>query len=146
HHEAHRGDAELLYLEALALSRGGNVTHTQESVSSLLRRTDLSPALQSEALSLYGRTLKDLYERAGDDAARAVLALQSAEAYGQAFALTREPFPAVNAASMYRLAGKEALSTKFAALARKKAEARLNTPAGPHDDYWLHASLGEAFL
>src|SRR5439155_7616037 len=60
--KAHPNHPDLLYLEALALSRGGNVTRTQVAITALLRRADLPERLRVEALSLSGRTWKDRYE------------------------------------------------------------------------------------
>ena len=140
----HPNDPELLYLEALALSRSGNVSRTEDLVSTLLRRTDLSSALQGEALSLYGRTLKDRYERA-DDAAGADFALRSANAYAEAFNLAQDPFPGVNAASMARLAGDVDRARRLARQSLGQAQARLEALRGG-DDYWLEASCGEAHL
>jgi class 3 adenylate cyclase len=138
----HPGNPDLLYLEALALSRGGSVARTQLAVAALLRRGDLQLPLCVEALSLAGRTWKDLYERARDPAAQPDLARRSAEQYEQAFQLTEDPFPGVNAATMARLAGDVERSRRLAERARDRARQQ----PGHAADYWLQASLGEAHL
>jgi hypothetical protein len=90
------GDPDLLYLEALAPSRGGNVARTQEAVAALLHR-GFPPRIRAEALSLAGLTWKELYERARDPAARTDLARRSACRYEQAFEMTGDRFPGLNA-------------------------------------------------
>jgi class 3 adenylate cyclase len=143
--DQHPKDPELCYLEALALSRCGNVHRTQERITTLLRRGDLPPQVQSEALALYGRTWKDRFERARTDAERIAMARESADAYEQAYKLGGDPFPGVNAATMARLAGDVQRSERIAAESLEQARAQVDA-AGKAAHYWLHACLGEAHL
>jgi hypothetical protein len=92
----------LLYWGALAHARAGATSLAH----ALLDRCDissLSPALRGEALSLRGRLWKDAFHRGGVDASR-LLANARAE-YRQAYAIAREPYPGINAASLAMLAG-----------------------------------------
>ncbi len=52
---AYPRDTELMYCRALALARSGNPTRAAQLVRDLLDRTDLPPALRSDALALAGR-------------------------------------------------------------------------------------------
>jgi class 3 adenylate cyclase len=105
----------------------------------------LPPQIQRDALALHGRTLKDRYERAATDAERRDSATKSAGAYEDAFQLSKDPFPGVNAATMARLAGDVERSRRLAKTALEHAQARVDA-GGKAGDYWLHASLGEANL
>jgi class 3 adenylate cyclase len=92
----------LLYWGALAHARAGATSLAH----ALLDRCDissLSPGLRGEALSLRGRLWKDAFHRGGVDASR-LLANARAE-YRQAYAIAREPYPGINAASLAMLAG-----------------------------------------
>jgi class 3 adenylate cyclase/tetratricopeptide (TPR) repeat protein len=141
----HPADADLLYLRAFALARGRNVWKAEEYVQELLQVADLQPRLRVEALSLAGRLKKDRYQ-ASAAALRVRLAQESAQLYAAAYELSREPFPAVNAATMSLLAGEAAEKVhSLACAARQSAMAQRDRP-GQRADYWLLATLGEAHL
>jgi tetratricopeptide (TPR) repeat protein len=143
---SHSGDDDLLYLQALALARGGNVTKATEWVGELLReRRRLAPALRVEALSLAGRLQKDRYERAGDTVARQRYAMASARFYIRAYRLSGKIYPAINAATMSLLAGRRPTALRLARAVVKQAQSERDR-RGAGRDYWLLATLGEACL
>jgi class 3 adenylate cyclase len=141
----HGGDLDLLFFQALALARGGNISGTQKMVASLLAQSHLPQRLQVEGLSLYGRTLKDAYHQERDPRRKERLAFQSAGYYEQAHALTEDPFPGVNAATMFLLAAEPQRSGDLAQRAAERAIELAELPENAQD-YWLQASLGEAYL
>lgn len=136
-------EPELQYLRALALARGGSIRKASSFVGTLLGREDLPPCLRVEALGLAGRLLKDRYARSRDDARRRELARESARLYEAAAALTDDAYPAVNAASMHRLAGDEEASLRLAREAERRANA---LDGGTAIDSWRAATLAEACL
>jgi tetratricopeptide (TPR) repeat protein/cellulose biosynthesis protein BcsQ len=143
--EDHPGDAELLYLEALALSRSGSIERTQEKIDALLRRDDLTPRLRVDAHNLMARMFKDRYRGDWHPSRRRALANQAARHYQRAFELEQGCFPAVSAATMALLAGDTARSQ---ALAQRGVELGLEQQrlAQGGSDHWLQATLGEACL
>jgi len=143
----HPGDRKLLYLCAFALSRGGNISKAADALSLLLGDPEVAEdhGLHCDVLSLQGRLAKDRCLRAGDPAAKARWAADSAQFYEQAYLASRESFPAVNAATMSLVAGHPDKARELARVAVKEAQKELT---GPHraQDYWLCATLGEANL
>lgn len=136
-------DLELRYLGALALARGGNSSGAAFSVSKLLSETGLSDAVRSDALSLKGRLLKDQVQRKRCDR-KSSLAAESATAYEQAYEITRSLFPAINAATMWLIAG---FAERSRACATTVHDAiRLNDGPAVNDDYWLCATHGESMV
>src|SRR5205823_1746821 len=57
--QSHPNDPDLLYLRALALARGGNISRAEALAREVLQLPGLEPRLQVEALSLVGRLDKD---------------------------------------------------------------------------------------
>src|SRR5437588_11224248 len=98
----HPGDAELLYWGALAHARAGagNRAHalldeTQKSAQSSSRFADI--------LSLRGRLWKDAFARAPEDPGATATAQRARDEYLAAYALARDPFPGINAATLSML-------------------------------------------
>ena len=135
-------DTALRYYSALALAKSGARGYAASQLDQLLSMTDLDTHLRSEALSLAGRLAKDRYAVLDDAGARERAALQSHERYLQAYALSHEFFPGVNAATMSVLGGR---AREGRQLAREVLDRCLaTTRGGDVDDHWLCATLGEA--
>ncbi len=139
----HPNDCELIYLVALALARGGNISLAESHLATLLARTDLSPALHTSAVSLEGRLYKDRFERAKSAELKAELAGKSAEAYERAAAPAGlDHFSSINVATMALLSGDVDKARRWAKIAIEQVERDPN-----HDEnYWCSATLGEAQL
>src|SRR3989454_3836162 len=100
----HPGDAELLYWGALAHARAGagNRAHA------LLDEAQKSPQSSSrlaDILSLRGRLWKDAFARAPEHPAATATAQRAQDEYLAAYALARDPYPGVNAATLSMLLG-----------------------------------------
>lgn len=137
----HRGDRQLEYLRALSLDRGGNPRLAGEHVRELLAH-DLEGPLLVEALSLAGKVEKRRCEQAGDEGERRESAAAAARWYDQAYQLTGDPFPGINAAAMSLLAGNVAAARD---LSSRLVGALADTDP-QSTDYWRLATLGEAHL
>lgn len=133
------GNADALYLEALALSRLGAGTVAADILRDLLGREGVALALRADALALQGRLLKDRAADAG--AGLASLAAEAGALYEEALRLAPSAFFAVNAATLRCLAGERERSE---ALGREAL--RLAGTPGADDDHWRAATRGECFL
>jgi hypothetical protein len=133
---AEPGNAEALYLEALALSRLGSVTVAAEILRKLLAREDLAIALRADALALHGRLLKDGAAAAAKNLAS--LAAEASAPYEEALQLAPSAFFAVNAATLQCLAGNRERGETLARDALRLAGA----PGADHD-HWRAATQGE---
>ncbi len=138
-------DPDLLYCRALALANCGNPTRAALLVQDMLRRPELPPALRSDALSLAGRTRKDVAARAADEGVRIARFREAFDFYRQAYDLGGDVFPGVNAATLALLSGQPEQSRALAARVRDAVLAAIQR-AGADADYWLPATLGEAYL
>lgn len=136
---AQPGNADALYLEALALSRLGAGTVAAGILRNLLGREGVAVALRADALALQGRLIKD--EAAEAAAGSASLAADASELYEGALGLAPSAFFAVNAATLRCLAGDR---VRGETLAREAL--RLAGAAGADDDHWRAATQGECFL
>lgn len=142
----HEGDLELLYLEALALARGGNLSKAAErieTVSGLVRsRRGVAASLKVDILSLAGRIEKDRFERATAPSEKVRRALDSARLYESVHRMTASAFPTINAATMFCLAHRPREARRLAQVAANKAYAERARVSG----YWISATLGEAHV
>jgi class 3 adenylate cyclase/tetratricopeptide (TPR) repeat protein len=138
-------DHDLLYCRARALVNCGNPTRAEAFVRVFLKRTDLPIAIRSDALSLAGRIRKDLAARGTDRDVRVRRLREAFGLYEQAFELSGDTFPGINAASLALLVGESDRSRRIAARVRDGVLAELDQP-GRERDYWLLATLGEACL
>lgn len=138
----HADQRELQYLRALALARGGNGTKAAEYVAELLQAPDLSERLQIEVPSLAGRLRKDRCLRAADPRPDAAAA---ADFYENAYLLSRDTFPGINAATTSQLAGRGDRAQHLAREVIERALQELEQP-GRETDCWLRACLGEAHV
>ena len=137
----HPQSLELGYSELLAYARAGAGRRAEVELNRLEaegRLASLTDArLKTDFVALRGRILKDRAMRAEKPDARAAWATEAAKAYERAFMLSGGGFPAVNAATLWRVAGDEARSVLFArtAIGQSKTQS---------DDYWRFATEGEA--
>jgi tetratricopeptide (TPR) repeat protein len=139
------GDHDLLYCRALALVRSGNPTRAERVVQELLGCTDLALAFHSDALSLAGRIKKDFAARTAGGPAQTAARREAFDYYLRAYNLSRDPFPGINAASLAFLSGDPGQSHALALEVRSSVQGKLDQP-GTGRDYWLLATLGEAYL
>ncbi len=142
--ERYPDDAPLQYLQALALARGGNASQSEKLIKTLLKRSDLTPKIRVDALSLSARIHKDRYLRTGEQGNREAAARRSAELYGMAYKISQNPFPGVNAATMHLLAGTD--RERVSQLAREVRASAARIYDENQRDYWAAATLGEAGL
>ncbi|HEY3116269.1 MAG TPA: TRAFs-binding domain-containing protein, partial [Chloroflexota bacterium] len=143
--ERYPGEPSIEFYEALALARGGNPSRANQSVIHLLARTDLSMALRVEVLSLAGRLAKDRVRSATTPALRRRYAREAARWYQQAYELSHDIFPGVNAATLLVVGGRVREAHQIAGEVVRQGTR--DVAASPRDgDYWLFASLGEASL
>ena len=138
------GNAQLHYHAALALAKSGARGYAASQLDQLLAMADLDSHLRSEALSLSGRLAKDRWAVLGDTGSRERAAMQAHERYLQAYALSHEFFPGVNAATMSVLAGHAREGQELAQEVLERCRERQR--AGGAEDHWLCATLGEASI
>ena len=134
------GDAELIYLGALAHARAG-ATHEAQALLDRARATTQDPALLTEILSLSGRLWKDRFDRAGGSTGAATFAERARSEYLAAYALRHDPFPGINAATLSMLLGERAAARDLA----RAILAQLAAKPSPWSS-WDHATAGEAEL
>ncbi len=142
---AYAADHDLLYCRALALVRSGNPTRADWFVRDLLERSNLPPHLRIETLSLAGRIRKDLAAANGNPTERLGYFRSAFDFYSQAYGLSGDTFPGINAATLALLAGFPERSHELAARVRDAVLDELDKP-GKGADSWLLATLGEAYL
>jgi class 3 adenylate cyclase/tetratricopeptide (TPR) repeat protein len=138
-------DHDLLYCRALALVNSRNPTRAGLFVQELLDRTDLSAAHRIDALSLAGRIRKDIASRTVDRAARAARFREAFGFYQQAYDLSHDTYPCINAATLALLSGEPEQARVLAGKVRASVLAELDK-TGKDRDYWLLATLAEAYL
>jgi class 3 adenylate cyclase len=141
----HPEDGELQYLRALALARGGSVANASSALLPCLEDQQLDDALRVEVLSLAGRLAKDRCIHAVTEVEKRAHATESAGHYDAAYAIGGDIYPGINAASMHVRAGNETTGRAIAAEVAAAGQQLIASTSDP-DDYWSHATLGEAFL
>lgn len=139
---AHGEKTELLYWGALAHARAGATRQAHQLLDrAQVRASGEAPARLADILSLRGRLWKDAFDRATGDADTAALAERAREDYVAAYALTRDPYPGTNAATLsWLLEDRET--------ARKIAQEIISRLAGQTSrrSCWDYATEGEACL
>jgi hypothetical protein len=143
-HEALRGvdtlagdAAQLGYLYALARARAGAPGTAARMIEKLRALATTNATLAADIESLAGRVAKDTFVEIGGDAA-----LNAAiNAYQHADELYPSVHARINAASMLRLAGRDAESTM---LAQQVAQQLAGKNVG--DTHWEEATRGEAAM
>ena len=138
--EEHPGDLRLEYDKTLAYARAGAASEAEANLRALQAAGAIDaaagPALRNDFAALAARLLKDRAYAAPPDTA-AQLAIQAAAAYRTAFEASGAYFPAINAATLYRIAGDRSQSETLARAALADAQA-----AAP--GYWRAATIAEA--
>ncbi len=141
--QAFPGHHDMRYLSALALAKSGSSAHAKRVLNGLLAEPGIEPALFANILSLAGRIAKDHWSRLPEGPERSAEGEQSRRHYQQAYELSRDYFPGVNAATMSLLTGHADEAANLA----EKVRAQCLTEAGESGrDGWLLATLGEASL
>jgi DNA-binding SARP family transcriptional activator len=145
--ELGRGDLELRWLAVLALARSGATIQARRRYDSFglasVDGTSISARLAEDIAALDARLDKDIaLAREGEQ--RRLWAARSATGYGEAFELYHSPYLAVNAATMWLLAGD---GERAAASARQGLDVLSDAKAASSEDrYWLAVSEAEADL
>jgi len=136
-------DLSLEYRRLLAFARAGAAHRATAELDALTRAGALDKIAESrlrvDFASLRGRLLKDRAMRATEPTARGRLAAAAADAYERVFAASDSYFPAINAATLWHIAGDR---DRAVAMARR-AVARA---ANETDAYWRLATEGEAHI
>ncbi|MFD1611307.1 tetratricopeptide repeat-containing protein [Sphingomonas tabacisoli] len=122
---------ELAYLAALAMARMGET----EQAMRLYEQSGLAAAEDVDSRSLGARLLKD---RALQHGGAAEELKQAADAYAEAHRRTRDPFPAINAATLNLLAGDREQAEYFAQIALRAPSVAMPS------DYYGAATRAEA--
>jgi len=139
----HPGSLILEYQRLLAFARAGATRRAETELARLrdlgVYRLAADPGLRADFAALRGRLLKDRAMAAEEPSERASLVAQAAQAYQDAFETSGSCFPAINAATLWRVAGE---TTRAAAMAR----VALDRAASEKDAYWRRATEGEAYI
>ena len=138
--QAHPADAEILYWGALAHARSGAV-HEAHALLDRAQAAGPSTFRVSEIRSLRGRLWKDAYHRAPGHREAATLLRRARDEYLAAYALDRDTFPGINAATLSRLLGDRDQAETLA----HKVAARLAAQPAPRN-FWDLATAGESQL
>jgi len=132
-------DSELLYWGALAHARAG----AMRTAHALLDRAQASASRGSrelaDILSLRGRLWKDVMHRGASASAASEAAQRAREHYLQAHAITHDPYPGINAATLSRLIGEHDVAQALA----REVRARMAAQAAPRTA-WDFATEAEA--
>jgi DNA-binding SARP family transcriptional activator len=141
------GDLELRWLAVLALARSGATIQARRRYDSFglasVDGTMIAARLAEDIAALDARLDKDIaLAREGEQ--RRLWAARSATGYGEAFDRYHSPYLAVNAATMWLLAGD---GERAAESARQGLDVLADAKAASSDDrYWLAVSEAEAAL
>ncbi len=156
--EQHPDDAELLYCGALAHARAGATSEAHALLDRAQAAAPDAPALLSDILSLRGRLWKDQLHRAPDAPDAATIARHGRDEYLAAWALLRDPYPGINAATLSMLLGDRAaarelaqtvaasLAPNLAMAAAARPGAGTAAPGAVAAACWDQVSAGEAAL
>ncbi|BAY10613.1 TRAFs-binding domain-containing protein [Calothrix sp. NIES-2098] len=131
-----QNNLRLKQLLALALARSGA---TLRANSLLLELVEAGES-DRETISILARTHKDLYLQATTPQEKQRHLELAAQRYQQAYQLTDDYYPGINAATMNLLRGDEATAREIAAQVREQCLQQ------SEKDYWQLATLGEAAL
>jgi hypothetical protein len=139
-------DAVMDYLLALALARSGALERAGDVARAVnvVGVSDLD--LLEDMLSLPGRIYKDLARSARTEQQRKQYLQGAFEAYSAAFRQTKGGFPAINAATMALLLGRDAKAKTLARTANAAAEKELELQQDAAKRGWSLATQGEAAL
>jgi class 3 adenylate cyclase len=144
-HLAAEQESLLQELLVRAVARSG----ASERALKLYEDFELDREAGEDALALKGRILKD-QALAAHSAGRVEKLCAAATVYRNVFERTGGSFPAINAATLFRLAGDkakaEALAEETLAACTREHQAAEAKKAGSGSSYWHHATLAEAQL
>ena len=132
---------ELLYCGALAHARAGATHEAHALLDRAQEGAPPAPQLLVEILSLRGRLWKDRLHLHRDAADAAAIAERGRREYMTAYALRRDPYPGINAATLSMILGDRAKARR---LAREIADAL--TAQTATRTCWDYATAGEAQL
>lgn len=135
---AHPDDAGLLYWGALAHARAGATHQAHVILDQAQAAATRAPEHLADILSLRGRLWKDELHRASD---ASTIAERARREYLAAFALARDPFPGINAATLSMILGDHAEARRLAREIADALAAQTSTPT-----CWDYATAGEAQL
>ena len=136
-------DIRLQQLLALALARGGA---TQRANNLLLELVN-SGKNDEETISLLARTHKDLWQQATSPEESTQQIALAAQRYQQAYQMSGDYYPGINAATMTMLMGDDEQARAIATQLREKCLAKLPPVSQRSEhDYWRLATLGETAL
>lgn len=144
----HRGntDPEIRYTAVLSLAKSGATTHARRRYEGLglgsVTPTEVSPRLAEDIAALSPRLDKDM-ALARPPSDRGTWARRSAEGYRAAFVRHRSRYLAVNAATMWLVAGHRLQAEQ---MARAALGIVPSSKLGTDDQYWEYASEAEAAL
>ena len=133
-------DPELLYWGALANARSGAI-HSAHALLDRAQAATPTTARMSDILSLRGRLWKDAYHRAPESPGARALAQRALREYLAAYALERDSFPGINAATLSWLLGERAEAQRLASEIAEGLAAQ-----GKPRNFWDVATAGEAQL
>ncbi|NEQ77956.1 MAG: DUF4071 domain-containing protein [Okeania sp. SIO2C9] len=136
-------DIRLQQLLALSLARSGA---TQRANNLLLELVN-SGKNDEETLSLLARTHKDLWQQASSPEENTEQIALAAQRYQQAYQMSKDYYPGINAATMTMLMGDAETAKAIATEVREKCLAELPPVSQrSENNYWLLATLGETAL
>ena len=136
----HPADVMLLYWGALAHARSG-ASNRAHALLDQAEAAGNGQAHLADILSLRGRLWKDAYQRAPDKPEGRAMAERARQEYLAAYALERDVYPGINAATLSLLLGDRPAASTLA----QQIVARL-TERGTKRTFWDDATLGEAQL
>ncbi len=131
-------DTQLRYVATHALVASGAVNQAAD----LYKKYELQTSTETDVQTLGARIAKDTAFRMGRGRRAALLV--AAEAYGAVYEARPDHYPAVNAATLFLLAGERARARHYAKMALELIDKAGG--AAPGDDYWSLASRAEAAL
>jgi class 3 adenylate cyclase len=135
-------DAEWLFLGALAHARAGAVGEAHVLLDRAAGASAAaSTALHGEILALRGRLWKDALQRAHDDVEARTSASHARDEYLAAYAIARDPFPGINAATLSMVLDERNVARKLAAEVEATLASRGQAIAG-----WDLLTAAEAAL
>lgn len=140
--KAQPGHGGMSYSIALALLNCGSLRQAKAYLESLLEGLSDDHPLRSDTLSLAGRLAKDRWSKVKKLGIEKQSLLDSANWYQQAYQLSKDYYPCINAASMNRLAGRHDESRRYAQIAKDHCMALPDREI----NHWVSATLGEACL
>lgn len=137
---AFAGNAEVLYLGALAFARAGAPLRARTLLDEAQEAAAGVPDRLADILSLRGRLSKDEYHRAPEATGSKQVAERARQDYLAAYALAGDPYPGINAATLSLLLGERAGAQTLA------QEIVIRLAGQATRTCWDHATLGEARL